>query len=144
MGRGYDRAADVRRRTRGERVTEKPTPREQMEWDLLISAVEGGIGYWSTCHSYRWRDDDGVDCAPSVVVVPDDEDPIVVTAADIAKAVRQIVKSKQDGEPIKFVSEDTYRAILDAVRDPENADNDAGVADQVFQLAALGGEIVYG
>lgn len=124
-------------------MSEKPTPYEQMIWDLLITAVEGGIGYWSTCHSYRWIDDDGVECPPSVVVVPDDEDPIVVTAADIARAAFRIVKSKQDGEPIRFVSDDTYRAVWDAVRDPEESDCDAGVADQVFQLAALG-EIVYG
>lgn len=124
-------------------MSEKPTPREQMIWDLLITAVEGAIGYWSTVSGYKWRNDDGEDCAPSVFVTPDDEPEIFVSAADIDKAVRRIVKSKLDDEPIRFVSEDTYRAVWDAVRDPEESDCDAGVADQVFQLAALG-EIVYG
>lgn len=31
-------------------------PRDQLMLDLFTTALEGGIGYWSTCSEYHWAD----------------------------------------------------------------------------------------
>jgi len=35
--------------------TTAPAARDQALADLFSAALEGGIGYWSTCSVYRWR-----------------------------------------------------------------------------------------
>lgn len=38
-------------------TTTKKTEREQFLDDVITTALEGGIGYWSMCETYTWGDD---------------------------------------------------------------------------------------
>lgn len=42
-------------------VTQPSVAGDQMLFDLFVTALEGGIGYWSECHRYHWMNTDGSD-----------------------------------------------------------------------------------
>ncbi len=115
----------------------KPTPREQFLYDVLTTAIEGGIGYWARVRKlerdaelnvlrFEARDaEDG--SAPYQSITPEKID------AAIARVQRGSVKVGQ-----------SYAAQF--VGYPENlnaCDVDAIGADIVVQVAAFG-EIVFG
>jgi hypothetical protein len=143
------------------------TPTQQVTLDLLTTACEGGIGYWSVLDKYKW------DCPPEAAVAagesnePDgDDDKPITFSVDLAKieaAARKIATAPhevpglawyRDGVTTPWSVDDRLPTLLrevyrqaDEGNDPididETSDIDAGDADIVFQIAALG-ELVYG
>jgi hypothetical protein len=143
------------------------TPTQQVTCDLLTTACEGGIGYWSVLDKYKWN------CPPEDVVAagettdsPDEDYPetrFSVGLAEIEAAARKIASAPQDvpglvwyndGAKTPWSIDDRLPTLLrkiyeqaDAGIDPididEMSDCDASDADIVFQVAALG-EAIYG
>lgn len=133
------------------------TEREQFLSDIITTALEGGIGYWSVADHYQWVDDAGVhvcvrgmhdsDCvrygALAVVRVLRDDDEGYedeqrwITTATIAEGIQRLL----DGTvsyPVWAQDE-----LVAAVHDNDAGMIDSDDADNIVQAALLG-EIVYG
>ena len=73
-------------------ATDLPT-RQRCYSDLIITAVEGGIGYWSECRNYHWQNAAGDEIAAYVEIREVDEDGhacgewVTITPATIASAL---------------------------------------------------------
>lgn len=128
--------------------------RETFLADIIITAAEGGIGYWADVQAYRWccPDLDGgtADPAPNggsnayVTLYDMDTDRDYTIDLDVVdKALTRI----RGNEPIPYLSEPTRQLIraCDRLNDtvPGGGDIDANVADQILQVAAFG-RVVYG
>lgn len=115
--------------------------------DVLTTAVEGGINYWAQVSGYRWN------CPPAERgvtvhdVVGDDIPPEGrrVTLDDIARAVNAIAKAPlSDPEPVALGLHRQYRRqVVEASRENDAGDIDAGLADAIVQVAVFG-EVIYG
>jgi N-glycosylase/DNA lyase len=123
------------------------TALEEFYSDIIITAVEGGIGYWSKCSNYRHGHDADLNriSAASVTVheLTDERRDtyaagVEVTIKDIAKAMRRIVKQRPEH------TSDEWRArMAKALREKDCCDIDSGDADCIMQIAVLG-MITYG
>ncbi|OPZ63957.1 MAG: hypothetical protein BWY85_01427 [Firmicutes bacterium ADurb.Bin506] len=105
--------------------------------DILTTAVEGGIGYWSVITDYTRAEDLGW---TSVCLTPDEEGkgdflPKWVLLDDIQQAIDKIVSER---ETIN-VRKDIVEAVCSG--DPGNIDSEG--ADVIVQLAMFG-KLVYG
>ena len=122
------------------------TERDQLYFDLFVTALEGGIQYWASVLAYRWRLPrvEGADPAAergedlngfrAIVVDADDSgDRHTIDRAVIARGFN--LAKARDGE--------VGKRFRTADRDPEDSDFDADDADLVVQLG-LFGEVVYG
>lgn len=139
------------------------TPRQELLRDIVITAVEGGIGYWSSCARYRWSrkikgDPDDMLLFPEVELVaaesPSDFDellpdvPIVGTHPHwgrIVKLTPELIEraiAKIKDEPAIF-NKTTRRNVIVADIDNDCSDIDAEDADCIVQVA-LFGKIVFG
>lgn len=123
--------------------------------DVLITAVEGGIGYWSVVGNYRtgidWSKDTGEEREDtrrpaSVEVYEMDEDAggykstgVPVSNKEIAKAFKLIMGKDE----IKYCDRNWRKRMAAAYWAKDACDLDAGDADAVVQIA-LFGEVVYG
>ena len=108
---------------------------------LFVTALEGGIGYWSAASAYRWAlptgepDLDGF----YAVVEETEEDAPVAHRIDADTILRGLVHFSQPGEGYPHV-----RAVARAVlAGDDEVDYDAEVADCIVQAGLLG-EVVYG
>lgn len=102
--------------------------------DILTTAVEGGIGYWSIITSAKRLED--LTWVEVTLESPDEDfDPIVVKATQLEKAARELAKT-----PMRNDLMDSLKAAL-GYRDPGYID--ATLADCIVQQAAFG-ELVYG
>lgn len=116
------------------------TAREEFLDDVTITAIEGGISYWSTCHSYKWMDQ------PEVVAVIQEwdeyEDKAIGDRITVNRdLIRKGIKAIMDGEA--GVSDRMTKIIAGANATNDGCDIDADAADVIIQ-AAVFGEIVYG
>lgn len=116
------------------------TPSDELLAGVIITALEGGIGYWSSCSEYEWENR-----PPSEVyaVVHDSEDKdkeFRITIETIREGLRKIVHDE-----VKYnLGEDEYMQNLAVgILTEEDYDYDAGDADNIVQ-AGLFGELVYG
>jgi hypothetical protein len=116
------------------------TPREQALNDLFTTALEGGIGYWSTCSVYRW----GIDVAGRleqardfVAVVQDIEDEdgteYTIDRDVVRRGVQRLYKH------LIGLGNEANRYHLQAMRDFnrgnwDDLDLDADTADMVVQF----------
>ena len=108
---------------------------------VITTAVEGGIGYWSVCHSYKW---DGV---PTRAVIQQfDEETgepegecYTVDRAFIAKALDRLT----DLSKPRLTGEEITKYIIFGVLDDDPGDIDADAADVIVQVGCFG-EVVYG
>lgn len=122
--------------------------------DILTTAVEGGIGYWSAASSYDWDcavEDRGVtlvidDVSADEVVIPtitSDVDTVTVrlTLRDIDRGVKKVI----GGAVPKTYSSLVENALTLRDTCPDNGlgDIDADVADIIVQVA-LFGKIIFG
>jgi len=114
---------------------------KQMLWYLFVTALEGGIGYWSVCTKYRWalpngeRDLDGF----FATVEETETDDAPTHRIDAACILRGLQFFAQPGEGYRHV-----RAVARAVlAGDDEVDYDAEVADCIVQAGLLG-EVVYG
>lgn len=95
--------------------------------DILITAVEGGIGYWAKVHEYE------PDRARAFAVITDAEDPdnptaYTITACDLTRAAKRVREQYPHTAGARAIAED---------------DIDGEAADMIFQVAVFG-EVVYG
>jgi hypothetical protein len=67
--------------------------------DIIITAIEGGIGYWSRTLQYQYRDDD---CDRVSVVVGD---------PSLEQDTRAIILDHEDGSPVAAVHTITPETI---------------------------------
>ena len=88
--------------------------------DMLTTAVEGGIGYWSRVNEYT----------DTYAVVTDvyDGTRYKVTAAGMTQAAKDVLRLYPKTEGAQYIREDNIDALA---------------ADMIFQVAALG-TVVYG
>lgn len=120
--------------------------RRQFLWDMFVTALEGGIGYWSSCNVYHiWRiptqPSEGPDLRGFHATIEDIEDANKVYRID-AEVIQRGLRAIADGRV--NVNSDIRAAVLLASRtNGDDGDYDAGVADCVVQ-AGLFGEVVYG
>jgi len=107
---------------------------------LFVTALEGGIGYWSVCTEYHWSFDGEQDLDGFYADVEEtEEDAPVVRRIDAACILRGLLYFAQPGDGYRRVR-NVARAIL---MGDDEADYDAEVADCIVQ-AGLFGEVVYG
>jgi hypothetical protein len=117
--------------------------------DVIITAVEGGIGYWSSVSKYRHGYSDGLDDdnrqpATALVHVEDSDGtpagslPLTTTA--VAKAFRLICDKSVDNLSI---NPEWRTRMVAAYWAKDSCDIDAEDADQIVQIALLG-DVVYG
>ena len=120
--------------------------------DVIVTAVEGGIGYWSRCsdydHGYKWNEDCENRHQPASVTVHElvDEQAntykagVKITTKEIANAMQRIADF---GQQIEYAGDEWRGRMAGALREKDAYDIDAGDADVIMQIAVLGG-IVYG
>lgn len=132
-------------------ATTQPTLREEFLTDVLVTAVEGAIGYWSRAGEYTTDvpiDDRGVTLyiddvdeqdVFTKVLNAENVDLVVtrVTLADIATGINRVI------DPTFKVRDDIRQIVRHAVRHNDGGDIDAEIADVIIQ-AAVFGEIVFG
>jgi hypothetical protein len=124
----------------GEINTEKKiSEHRKMYHSIFVTALEGGIGYWSTCEIYRWSDGYGKEDYETFYAVIEDEvdgGKYRIDSQTISRGYRLAVKNANaigwSGEKPPMV-----------VRNEDDWDFDASDADCIVQLG-LFGEIVYG
>jgi hypothetical protein len=112
------------------------TEREQYLDDILTTAVEGGIGYWSFGRNYVWSDEGPA----SVEIKQDDEDDDTWHTVD-RSAIRKGITRLLSGD--MKVHESYVTLLRKADRHNDAGDIDAEIADLIVQAAILG-DIVYG
>lgn len=109
---------------------------------VFVTALEGGIGYWSCATEYHWSLPDGEDDLDGfyadVEETETDEDDAPTHRIDAACILRGLQFFAQPGQGYKHV-----RQVARAVLMGEDVDYDAGDADCIVQ-AGLFGEVVYG
>lgn len=141
---------------------------DQVAADVFSTALEGGIGYWSLATEIEYdpnaADEDVIYLSVKLHEVEEDEEKIdaedciitqsiygsncyqteghTVTRDDVKRAIREIA-FKKAGE-VEYMSRSLPALCRTLVFDPEDADYDSCVADEIIQYAALGGRIVYG
>lgn len=123
-------------------MTKRSDERALFLADVVITAVEGGIGYWARTRNYRWDEgDDAAGQAYATVEVFDADGALadwkLVNADTVAHGIGKI-------RDANFKINPDLRALIlgaDAENDAGNIDADA--ADVIVQ-AGLFGEIVYG
>lgn len=113
--------------------------RDEFLDDVVITAVEGGIGYWSICHSYKWANQ------PKVTAVIQETDELGIGFGPKItldrKMVSEGIKAILSGETnvgdylIKMV------AAANATNDGGEIDSDG--ADAIVQVACFG-NLIYG
>lgn len=110
---------------------------------VFVTALEGGIGYWSVCTKYHWSLPDGEDDVEGfyadVEETETDEDDAPTHRIDAACILRGLLYFAQPGQGYRHVHS-VARAVLFG---DEDVDYDADDADAIVQ-AGLFGEVVYG
>jgi len=107
--------------------------------DIIITAVEGGVGYWAMISGYRWH---GVPSPVATLTEHEshkDGDPITgkLDIDSIASAIGRIVRGE-----IKLRA-DLIKLIAGASAANDGGDIDAEGADVIAQVAVLG-DVIYG
>lgn len=123
--------------------------REEFLSDILTTAIEGGVGYWSYTEDYRWDLEkysaDEIGATLSDCNDEDDPDfpPTRVTLDTIAKGIGVI--KQMENAPNYFGDGGSYwkQFLLADRTNGEDGDYDSIVADWIVQ-AGLFGEIIYG
>jgi len=119
--------------------------------DMITTAVEGGIGYWSTVSEYGWYcpqlgdgttapGPGGTATAHATIHDDDAEEGIHIGLDEIDRALRRLAV-----EPVEGIGKHQRRSITRAyiANDHTETDLDADDADAVVQVACLG-SVVYG
>ena len=135
-------------------MTNRHANRETFLADIITTALEGGIGYWSRATAYRWYSPDltggtaepatngGGNAYASIEEHGDSETPLAtweITPDIIVKGLTKI----RSHEPIKYLGNHTRATMINADRQNDASLIDADVADQIVQVS-LFGEVVYG
>ena len=131
-------------------AADRPSQRDQFLDDVIVTAVEGGVGYWSFAQAYRWHRDGDYDTPPEDGVtvelraIEDGDDPQDWTRVDralIAAAMERLASG-----PVHSLHDSIRGRLVGQyviARDGGEYDFDAGDADIIVQVG-LFGEVVYG
>lgn len=123
--------------------------REEFLADIITTAVEGGIGYWSVCTQYQWVDRDlrlrvvvgrpvqGEDTRATIEDMEDDNREYHITPSVIEIGIRRIVGQHTN------VGLALYKAARIADLTDDAGEFDADDCDCIVQVG-LFGEIRYG
>lgn len=138
----------------------------QAAQDVFVTALEGGIGYWSLATEIEYQQDTDDVVYLSVKLHEYEDDPAkqnetdavvqttwmgsnyykleghTVTVEDVGRAISEIAFMKAVDLP-KYMSKGLPATCRTLVFDPDEADYDSCVADEIIQYAALGA-VVYG
>lgn len=140
-------------------MTNRSDSRAEFLDDVMTTAVEGGINYWSAVSEYRW---DRSKHAPGKIGVtvhewhPDEgetnadgyaENGVRVTPDDIARALGKI----RAGDAVTLGMHDGLIRDIRSIDRTNNGDTgdlsgqdlDAGIADCIIQVAMFG-KVIYG
>jgi hypothetical protein len=126
--------------------------REDFLSDVITTAIEGGIGYWSQCSQYQWvdstvgdgklrvsvgqrRPDEGT--RATIEDIEDDQREYHITPSVIHNGIGEIERE------IHLARDDLREMILAASRENDAGMIDADCADVIVQ-AGLFGEVRYG
>ena len=122
---------------------------DQLMLDLFTTALEGGIGYWSTCSAYHWatstseeptkliEDHAGFYAAIEDIESADPDDRWIINRKVMVNGWFQAIGPWRD--KIRWSTEPPPLVV----NDDTDWDFDAGDADCIVQLG-LFGEVVYG
>ena len=113
--------------------------------DCVITAVEGGTGYWAEVRNYKWSRDEETGQMMGATVelrseIPRTSDPEPWFMVNLETIERGIIRLKDKNFKI---NPNLLGLILAAERNDDASDIDAEAADCIVQ-AALFGELVYG
>ncbi len=123
-------------------TTQAPSALDQLFFDIFVTALEGGIGYWSTCQHYHWSNADCTEDHKGFLAhISDSED------EDEEYTIDRNVVAKGYG----LATSATWRSRINwssskppvVVGPDTDWDYDAGDADVIVQLG-LFGDVVYG
>jgi hypothetical protein len=109
--------------------------------DILVTAVEGGIGYWSECSEYQHNGTPGIAAKDVFAVIIDTEDPefsgsIRIDLDIISRGIKNILAKD-------IIRKSALDEILRAICEDDVGMIDADYADCIIQ-AGLWGELRYG
>lgn len=115
------------------------TDRDEFLDGVIITAVEGGIGYWSVCHSYKWRN------RPEVIAVIQETDgdgegfgdKITLDRDMVRKGIKEILSGETN------VGSYLTKMVAAANATNDGCELDADGADAIIQVACFG-NLVYG
>lgn len=112
--------------------------------DVFVTALEGGINYWSACRKYKWSTDGGntPDLKGFVAVVVDYEDvdePEFLINRDVIQRGCSAIMNEDDLQLADSIKKNIQHAFIDN----DCGLIDAGDADVIVQVG-LFGEVVYG
>lgn len=120
------------------------TPREQFLSDVIVTAIEGGIGYWAVCLQYQYEgkvvvsDFQYLGGGTRATISPIDTEGIyMITPNTIAHGIAVL---QADSTVCAASLRDK---ILAASRENDAGEIDSEAADVIVQ-AGLFGEVVYG
>lgn len=120
--------------------------REQAYADIFVTAIEGGIGYWSTCSEYRWRkpgtEEQDLAGFRAVVLEMDDDDAqdMTIDLRVIKKGVRRFVQEYEGAVNMPYFHR---AATCLRLGKWDDLDVDADIADAIVQFG-LFSKVVYG
>ena len=123
------------------RNVKRTAEREQFLADIIITAVEGGTGYWAAVSAYKWTE--GAAATRATLHELNDEqtafdgDEHKLTIDAIATGIGRIERGEVG------VNDRIRKAILEASRENDAGMIDADDADVIAQAAVLG-ELRYG
>lgn len=113
--------------------------------DIITAAVEGGTGYWAQVSRYKW---DGCVTHATLHEMLDelDDDGHVRVGEGLELTIDKVATAlgKIKAGDVKHVSAEWCKRITEASRENDAGEIDAADADNIVQVALLGGEIVYG
>lgn len=120
-------------------MTTKTAERTDFLGGVLISAVEGGIGYWAQVRSYSYKQERGriTDVRAKLRDI-ELERPADWTDIDLDTIERGLEHIKSNSVDVLFV-----RRIRAAEKENDASDIDSDDADVILQTA-LFGEVIYG
>jgi hypothetical protein len=105
--------------------------------DIVITAVEGGIGYWASCTKYKWE---GLDF-PEVTLAPDGE-PTEFTVTTVTPELVCTGLQKCVDAPA-YIANGRASRIMQALVEDDASYLDRDDADCIIQMGMFGA-IVYG
>lgn len=108
--------------------------------DIIITATEGGTGYWAWAEDYHWSDKEP-DTTRVTLRDMEDDRLYAVTLRTISRAFG-LLAAREDQLP-KHVSPGYAKRLLQAYRERDAGEIDSSDADNIVQIG-LFGELVYG
>jgi hypothetical protein len=109
--------------------------RKEFLEDILVTAIEGGIGYWSRTKFYKPSE-----CKAIIKEVGDDGSSIAeftITEDVILKSLNKIINRETE------MYDEFVKTVLYADKYNDASEIDAEIADVIIQIG-LFGEVVYG